>query len=992
MLPMYKLYIHYTEKYKEIYGENTVVLLQVGGFYEIYSSGSDIVNIRTIADLCGMIVTKKSKAIPDVGPHNPYMTGFPIEAIQKFLNILISNQYTCIIVSQTGDDDFNRSKTREVTDIVSPSTYMINNNTNNNYLCVLYFEEYNQLLFMGVAGIDVSIGNTFVSETISTEIDKDKAIDELFRILSSYTPNEITLLSNKPISIAKKIEEIVYNYTKSVHPKWDTYYKEIQKTSYQIEMLNKAFQHKSITNIFDIINIDTKQFARIALCGAIQFAYEHNSNIISKLNYPFIVENNNQLIIEYDSILQLNLISNNPNEKSLLKILNNCKTAFGKRAFKDKLLNPITNIDILNNQYNAVDKILHMDFDICSSNLSNIHDLQRLRRRIILHKIVPSEWCNFHISLENIKKLYDYFHYDINPISDSISSLDIDMCSKYSSLNDIKFNIFQNGIYPDIDSFINQYHQSYQDIVSISTKISNLIDTESNLAKVESTKEGFIISITKKRFDYAYSIDKNYMSQFDKKFSNNSKTSYILTNDTINTLSKNMQTCLDKVHDLIIQKYHEFLDTFIEKYDDFLLEIIQTVTDIDIQICIANNTKKWNLSKPIINEYHNSYLTIQGIRNPIIESLDNQYVKNDISIGHTQNGMLLYGINSSGKSSFMKAIGLNIIMAQAGMYCFCDKMEYMPYKHLFTRISGMDNIYRGMSSFVVEMNELRNILNRSDSFSLVLGDEICSGTESVSAVAIVASSLYQLVENKSSFIFATHLHELMNIKIIQHLAIDNILIKHIHVTFKNGKIIYDRKIMDGNGSNVYGIEVCNTLHMPDKFLKMSENIRKEIQNEDSFYVPLKTSSYNSNIYMDLCQICKKNKAVHTHHIKYQKYDTYDKNAKYNLLPLCEICHQKEHSDVYHIEGFVDTSEGKTIQINHNTSNLTHNTITHNTIDYNHLYKYVRYGKCNKWYYRTKETGIFKEIHDEKILLKKLLKLHIYTITDDMKDKLFDLSL
>ena len=103
--------------------------------------------------------------------------------------------------------------------------------------------------------------------------------------------------------------------------------------------------------------------------------------------------------------------------------------------------------------------------------------------------------------------------------------------------------------------------------------------------------------------------------------------------------------------------------------------------------------------------------------------------------------MLLYGINSSGKSCLMKSVAINLLLAQAGMYVFCDEMVFSPYKAIYTRISSADNIFRGTSSFIREMTELDNILRRADKYSLVVGDEVCAGTENVSAIAIVAASL-----------------------------------------------------------------------------------------------------------------------------------------------------------------------------------------------------------------------------------------------------------
>jgi DNA mismatch repair protein MutS len=139
----------------------------------------------------------------------------------------------------------------------------------------------------------------------------------------------------------------------------------------------------------------------------------------------------------------------------------------------------------------------------------------------------------------------------------------------------------------------------------------------------------------------------------------------------------------------------------------------------------------------------------------------------------------------------MKAVGLNIIMAQSGMFVAAENMVYYPYKRIFTRISGMDNIYKGMSSFTVEMTELRNILQRCNKYSLVIGDEICCGTESISGIAIVSAGIDTLINKGASFIFATHLHELTEMSCIkEHINNNNLYVKHIKIDIgKNNEII-----------------------------------------------------------------------------------------------------------------------------------------------------------------------------------------------------------
>ena len=175
---------------------------------------------------------------------------------------------------------------------------------------------------------------------------------------------------------------------------------------------------------------------------------------------------------------------------------------------------------------------------------------------------------------------------------------------------------------------------------------------------------------------------------------------------------------------------------------------------------------------------------MKNMRHPLIERIQDEleYVGNDVKIN--KEGILLYGINASGKSSFMKAVGLNIIMAQSGMFVAAENMVYYPYKRIFTRISGMDNIYKGMSSFTVEMTELRNILQRCNKYSLVIGDEICCGTESISGIAIVSAGIDTLINKGVSFIFATHLHRLSTMDEIT--SLHNIQCWHLKVLFDEG--------------------------------------------------------------------------------------------------------------------------------------------------------------------------------------------------------------
>jgi DNA mismatch repair protein MutS len=176
------------------------------------------------------------------------------------------------------------------------------------------------------------------------------------------------------------------------------------------------------------------------------------------------------------------------------------------------------------------------------------------------------------------------------------------------------------------------------------------------------------------------------------------------------------------------------------------------------------------------------------MRHPIVEQIivEHEYVPVSIQLGcENQNGILLYGLNSVGKSTLQKCIGLNIILAQIGYYVPCKEFIFYPYKSLYTRITGTDNIFKGLSSFTLEILDLKSILKRSDHNTLIIADEVCKGTEYKSSLIIVMTMLEILSKKRCSFITATHLHDLIKFNRLESLLQKNIKIYHLHVDYDN---------------------------------------------------------------------------------------------------------------------------------------------------------------------------------------------------------------
>lgn len=313
-----------------------------------------------------------------------------------------------------------------------------------------------------------------------------------------------------------------------------------------------------------------------------------------------------------------------------------------------------------------------------------------------------------------------------------------------------------------------------------------------------------------------------------------------------------------------------------------------------------------------------SYVEFIDLRHPIVEQLIKnkyEYIPHSLTIGKGTNGIMLYGLNSAGKSVLMKAIGISIIMAQCGFYVPAKKFKYYPYNALYTRITGTDNIFKGLSSYMLEMTELNCIIKRADDRTLIIGDEICRGTEQISGNIIVASTIIKLLNQKSNFIFATHLHDIMNLEQIK--VRNDLKAYHLSVSYKDGQLFYDRQLREGVGDRIYGITIAEYVINDKEFKDIMVNFKKDILDNKITY-----SKYNLKLIMDKCAVCgakssDKNKLI-THHINFQKdcengvvkdKPYINKNDEINLVCICEECHEKVHHGNLVIEGKTYTSDG-----------------------------------------------------------------------------------
>ena len=378
-------------------------------------------------------------------------------------------------------------------------------------------------------------------------------------------------------------------------------------------------------------------------------------------------------------------------------------------------------------------------------------------------------------------------------------------------------------------------------------------------------------------------------------------------------------------------------------YGPMLHRFQRLVSTIDVAVSTATVARNYAYTRPTIvseeeeegadhgsatssSEGEGPTCKLTGLRHPIIERLSSGrtgYVRNDLEFAPDSLGYVVHGVNAAGKSSLMKSVGLAVIMAQAGLFVPASEMVLRPYEHLFTRITKEDDIFHGQSSFQVEIAELGNIVRRCTGRSLVIGDELCSGTETTSAVAIVAAAITHMVARRTHFLFATHLHEMGKIREVADEPRVHCVHMRVDLDPASGRIVYKRALAPGRGPDVYGVEACADL-MPRAFVATARRYRAQLGVGDDG--SLRWSAYNMGVALGGtcaypgCTRC----AADVHHLEHQATSNEDgflpdgrsKNARSNLMCLCKVHHAYVHRTgaAAVAAEWVDTSHGPIIEL------------------------------------------------------------------------------
>jgi DNA mismatch repair protein MutS len=928
---MYKEYIELYKTYTQQYGKKTAIFLMVGSFYELYDiqnmeTGETQCNVKEIVDYLGIqLSTKKGDYSKDC---DGLFAGFPDYVMHKWAGRLTSAGWTVVIVDQLKDAK-GKVKERKVSQILSPSTHIENISASDTpYMTTLYFHHEGMIApRFGAAILDLTTGTTRTYSGIAQGRPDIWTADDLVQLLSVYPPKEIVLYWHSSLPADETLFRRMFGLVPSLpfHIRHIDSVGAFSKELVRSEYLQKMYSIKSLLPATTYLGLHKEQ-DEIALVYLLQFVEEHVPRMLKSLhrNEPWIPHT--RLICGNHALTQLQMTGITPQE-TVIGLFDKCITPMGKRAIKERLLSPYSHARDIQMRLEEVQDYVQWTEEktkIMERQLRFMSDLPRLHRKVLCGTITSQEIASLfqtysamnvimtHVTIETkLKELFtkeqweEYngvFRHHFTEEKALIANADQ---TAFNTMNYVEIG--------QKEKEIQEVHQQIQALRVSVAQQGGVAEDAIRLEEREREPYGFKgSSIT------IHQLKKNVAQLPEGTTFSELKSGGWVDCKRLQQLNKLLQRLRESLSHLI-STYLLDACSAIAKAGEYIWYLMEHwVSHLDSTQCIGRVSRERGWSCPVIVQDQSSFIDIKQVRHPLVEAAASRisYVTHDISLHPETKGWLVYGMNASGKSTLMKATGLCVLLAQAGCFVPAKEMTCSPYQAIYTRILNQDNLFAGLSSFAVEMSELRDILRNANSTTLVLGDELCSGTESTSAQALVASGIQWLSSRNSNFIFATHLHDLPKLLDMDALGVK---VWHLHVDYDPAtkKLLYDRSLRPGNGSSLYGLEVARAMDVPFEFIEQALKHR-HVMTASVTQEKATISAWNTEIVRKECELCKKSiaKELEVHHIQERKTATNQRlengthmNDKRNLIVICEECHDRVHAGNMVIDELQMTSDG-----------------------------------------------------------------------------------
>ncbi len=780
--PMMAHYVELKDKY-----EDTIILYRLGDFYEMFFEDAE-----EVSHALELTLTGKNAGLEERVP----MCGIPHHAAEIYIDKLIKKGFKVAICEQLEDPKNTRGIVkRDIVEVISSGTIINTNSLNekeNNYIGSLYDFNYGYALTYS----DITTGEIY--SVLSTNDN-----DVIYKILS-LDIKELVVDNNtskKIISMIKKEKIPVTFENNYLKDKYNDIYNEIEddRIIKSIELL--------LYYLSEVQKRNLSHFQKV---------------IIKKDNTSLVMDIHTKRNLELTECLRTK-----ERTYSLLWLLDNTKTAMGSRRLKYFIENPLIDITKINERYNTVSKLLEEFIlaDELRNDLYEVYDLERLCGRISFGAANAKDLLQLKNSLKVLPSIKDKlekikFYEEIYPLEELYKLLDISI-NEDAPLGLKEGFLIKEGYSKELDE-LKKLSKGGKDF------ISNFEKEERERTGIKGLKVGF-----NKVFGYYIEVSKSYLSLITDDMGYTRKQTLANCERFINPILKEKEDIILSSEDRIISlEYNLFIEIRekCKEYISILQKNAKVISEIDVLTSFAYVSEKYNYVRPILNTTNE--IKIKSSRHPVVERVtkDYEYVPNDIIMDKSTDIQLITGPNMAGKSTYMRQLGIIVIMAQIGCFVPAEEAFLPVFDKIFTRIGASDDLVSGESTFMVEMMEASRAIKNATKNSLILFDELGRGTATYDGMSIAEAILEYIANNiKCKTLFSTHYHELTSMEKI----LPNLKNKHVSVIEENGTITFLHKIKDGSVDKSYGINVATLAGLPKEVIDRANIILKEYESKNN---------------------------------------------------------------------------------------------------------------------------------------------------------------
>lgn len=802
--PMMKQYFTIKEQHPD-----DILFFRLGDFYEMFYDDAEIASRALEITLTARDAGNGNKAP---------MCGVPYHAAETYIARLIEKGYKVAICEQVEDPRTAKGIVkREVTRIITPGTVtetsMLDEGKYNFLISVVKDD-----LGYGVAVAEVSTGYFAV-----TEITGNRALTQLTDEIARLKPVECVLPENLKdnhdlINKISSFGSIAINfYNKSYFRFNDAY--------------NELLKHFGTCSL-DGFGCENLKLGIRAAGGVLSFLKETQKSCLTHVNRLIPYKTENYMLLDTATRRNLEItqtIRDGQKKGSLLWVLDNTLTAMGSRLLKLKIEQPLLDAKLINERLNVVHELVNNVFlrtDI-RKILNKIYDLERLAGKVAYGTANARDLIALKNSLETLPEL-------INVLSNAKSEALMSIRDSLDCLTDVanlisesicdepplsvrEGNIIRTGYNSEIDKLRTAGREGKNWIAALEGR-------EKERTGIKSLKVGF-----NKVFGYYIEITNSNLSMVPEDYSR--KQTLANAERYITPQLKEYESMILGAEDRVIQLEYDLFCQIRSKINSEVPRIQKSasvIAELDVFQSLAEAAIKNNYSKPEIND--GDALIIKEGRHPVVEVVltNGLFVPNDTYLDREHRLDIITGPNMAGKSTYMRQVALICLMAQIGSFVPASSAELCVIDRIFTRVGASDDLSTGQSTFMVEMNEVANILNNATSHSLVILDEIGRGTSTFDGLSIawaVAEYILDLDKIGAKTLFATHYHELTELADI-YSGVQN---HSIAVKEKGDDIIFLRKIISGGADRSYGIQVAKLAGLPNTVLTRAKEILNTLE-------------------------------------------------------------------------------------------------------------------------------------------------------------------